>query len=98
MPSEGMNREAAMADVEKAVSRLAIEERKLLQARFYSNLTVPEIAKMYGISEDTVSRRFANTIRTVCDLLGGETPWKGKRRSNAAAQAETRSGYEEGVE
>lgn len=98
MPSEGMNREAAMADVLKAVNRLAEEEKKLLQARFYSNLTLPEIAKMYGVSEDTVSRRLANTIRTVGDLLGGETPWKGKRRSNAAAQAETRSAYDEGAE
>jgi RNA polymerase sigma factor (sigma-70 family) len=98
MPSEGMNREAAMADVLKAVGRLADEETKLLQARFYANLTLPEIAKMYGVSEDTVSRRLANTIRTVGDLLGGEQPWKTKRRSNAAAQAETRSGYEEGVE
>ena len=95
-PNEGMNREAVLADITQAVSRLAIEERNLLQAKFYSNLTVGEIAKLYGISEDTVTRRVNNTIRTVNDLLGGESPWKRRRKSRttAAALAETRSQWE----
>lgn len=99
-PNEGMNREAVLADVSQAVSRLAVEERNLLQARFYSNLTVAEIARLYGISDDTVTRRVNNAIRTVNDLLGGESPWKRRRksRSSAAAIAETRTQWDGGSE
>lgn len=98
-PNEGMNREAVLADVSLAVSRLATEEQSLLQARFYANLTIKEIANMYDISEDTVSRRLTNTVRTVNDLLGGESPWKRRKaKSNAAALAETRTQWEGGGE
>lgn len=95
LPGEGGNREAVIADVSKAVGRLNDQERSILQARYFTGLTILEIAKMHGVSEDTVERRLRNISTTVLDYLGGESPWRTKRpRSNAAALAETRNQWE----
>lgn len=95
LPGEGGNREAVIADVAKAVSRLHEQEKSILQARYFTNLTILEIAKMHGVSEDTVERRIRNTLQSVIDTLGGESPWRSRRpRSNAAALAETRNQWE----
>lgn len=95
LPGEGMNREASLSDVSRAVQCLAEEEKALLQSRYFANLTLAEIARMRGVSEDTVTRHLRNTIRTMNDYLGGESPWRRRRsRSNAAAQAETRNQWE----
>lgn len=95
LPGEGGNREAVIADVSKAVGRLNDQERSILQARFFTGLTIREIAKMHGVSEDTVERRLRNITTTVMDYLGGESPWRTRRpRSNAAALAETSSQWE----
>ena len=95
MPSEGGNRAAVLADVASAVQRLHVDERNLLQARFYAGLSIGEIARMYSVSEDTIERRLRLTVQSVNDYLGGESPWrKRKSKSNAAAIAETRSQWE----
>lgn len=95
LPGEGGNREAIIADVTKAVGRLNDSERSILQARYFTGLTILEIAKMHGISEDTVERRLRAITITVMDYLGGESPWRVNRhRSTAAAVAETRNQWE----
>lgn len=95
MPSEGNNRAAVLADVSAAVQRLHHDEQKLLQARFYSGLTVAEMARMYSVSEDTIERRLRLAIQSVNDYLGGESPWRRRKaKSNAAAIAETRGAWE----
>lgn len=94
-PSEGGNREAVLADVAAAVARLHTDERALLQARFYAHLTIAEVAKVHGISEDTVERKLRNITRTVIDYLGGETPWQTRRpRSTSHALAVTRTAWD----
>lgn len=95
LPGEGGNREAILADISKAVSRLAVEEQSILQAKYVSGLTNVGIGKVHGISDDTVERRLHNITRSIIDYLGGESPWRTRRpRSNAAAQAETRNQWE----
>lgn len=95
MPSEGGNRAAVLADVSAAVERLHDDERHLLQARYYSGLTIGEMARMRGVSEDTIERRLRLAIQSVNDYLGGESPWRRRKsKSNAAAIAETRSQWE----
>jgi RNA polymerase sigma factor (sigma-70 family) len=98
MPSERGDRRAVMADVLRAVERLPEDLRKLLESKYNANLSSIEIGRMLGVSDDTVDRRIKAAVMSIVDILGGESPWKKRKRlSSAGAQAEARATYEGGA-
>lgn len=96
-PNEGNNQAALIADLDRAVGRLPGDLVAMLQARYVSELTFVEIGRIYGLSEQAVTRRLAAAVQSIVDLLGGESPHRRRPRlSNAGAQAEVRNMYEGG--
>jgi RNA polymerase sigma-B factor len=65
----------ALVDVElheslaPALSRLPARERRILQLRFYGNMTQSEIAAQFGISQMHVSRLLTGTLRRLREEL-----------------------------
>ena len=95
-PSEGGNRMAMLVDVKWAVAGLSADDQALLRDRYEDGGVAADIlAATYGTTASTIRRRVDRILVRLADRLGGEPPWYpggGRRaRSNASAQAETRS-------
>lgn len=99
MPSEGNTLAAALADVARAVSRLAKSDIPLLQSRFEAGLTFDELARIYGMSDESIARKRVNSlVQSIVDLLGGESPWRSRKpRSSAQGQSITSRTYDGGA-
>lgn len=97
MPSEGGGRMAALADLSDALRVLSTDEERVLRLKYEAAMSLTDIAKECDVTAEAVRKRLQKAIIKMLDALGGEAPWElGKRvkRSNARAQAETRSTYE----
>ena len=100
MPSEGGGRMAALADLSAALRVLSTDEERALRQRYQGGMTITDIAKQADLSPEAIRKRMQKAMMKLIDALGGEAPWElGKRvkRSNARAQAETRTTYEGGT-
>lgn len=94
-PSEGGNRMAMLVDVKWAVAGLSADDQALLRDRYEDGgVAVDILAATYDTTPSTIRRRVDRILVRLADRLGGEPPWYGggrRARSNASAQAETRS-------
>lgn len=95
--NEGNNRAAHVIDILRALSRLPEDTRSLLRQRYQVGLEWEEIGSLHGLSAEAAKKRVRRSLVTMLDLLGGESPWKGRRPTgNAHAQAITANTYDGG--
>ena len=107
-PATGGNWIATLADVAQAYARLEHGDRVLLHRFHQEGFMNKTMAKMYGVSEATMSNRHNAAVKRLLEVLGGERPkkmrrdvkgdpWRGRHAvSNATARAMQSNYYEEG--
>jgi len=66
---------AAWTEFHDKVEALPKEERDVFDLLWYQELTAIEAAKVLGVSESAVKRRWQAARRRLHDLLGGELPF-----------------------
>lgn len=75
LANEGWNLEATLADVEAALSRLDVLDKYIL-LELYGHLTTrKKVADMLDMSESTLDRRVADSLKRMVEFLGGQRPW-----------------------
>ena len=62
-PEEAVQQEEERRLMRQALGRLSANHREVLVLRFYSELTVPEIAKALSVREGTVKSRLSRALR-----------------------------------
>lgn len=62
---------ATRMDIERAVARLAREEREILSLHLVGGLGFHEISRIVGISMPSAYRRYRKALCAVRDYLGG---------------------------
>jgi RNA polymerase sigma-70 factor (ECF subfamily) len=72
-PAEVRNLER-WAAFHEAVGRLPDAERELIELGFYQGLSKGEIARLTGVDERTVRRRWRGATRKIADELGDDIP------------------------
>ena len=95
-PDEGFEFQAMLADVRAGLASLPQEDKRLLWDRYaYGGVDVAVLSASMGIPERTVRYRLSRAVNRLIRHLGGEQPRRMRpRRSNAAAQVETRQSEE----
>ena len=95
-PSQGFEYHAMIADLRAGLASLPQEDKRLLWDRFaFGGVDVGVLAATSGVPERTIRYRLSRAINRLIRSLGGETPRRMRpRRSNAAAQVETRQSEE----
>jgi len=92
-PSEGFNREAMGADIQREFDRLAESDRIVLIERYCGGGISEEVlALTYDVTPDTMRKRVGRALNRLSKRLNGEvTEHQGRRAiSNAHAQVVTR--------
>lgn len=74
--SEGGNWFAMMADIERALDRLTVEQKTVLFLRFGDGCDNRTFAKELGISEDAARMRVNRALNNLTNFLGGRKPSK----------------------
>lgn len=69
--SEGGNWFAMMADIERAMDRLPLEQKSIIFLRFGDGCDNKTFAKELGITEDAARMRVNRAINNLINLLGG---------------------------
>lgn len=68
-PEEAAEREEDARHMSQALESLSENHREVLILRFYSELTVPEIASVLGVREGTVKSRLSRALRRLESAL-----------------------------
>ena len=77
-PEEAAEREEKARNMRQALERLGANHREVLVLRYYSELTVPEIASVLGVREGTVKSRLSRALsRLQQRLADGEESGRG---------------------
>ena len=75
---EAAEREEEARNMRRALERLSANHREVLVLRYYSELTVPEIASVLGVREGTVKSRLSRALsRLQQRLADGEESGRG---------------------
>lgn len=53
---------AAFADLDLALQKLSEDDRRMVWLKYYAGFTGKEVARVFGVSETTVSRRLAEIL------------------------------------
>ena len=75
VPAESGNLVATLIDIKKAFELLDLEDRQILERRYYDMWTLNQIAQLWECSVSTADRKCSNAMRKLQDLLGGDSPW-----------------------
>lgn len=75
LANESFNLEATLADIQRALKSLPVEDRWLLVESCAYGTTQKKLASILEISDTTVQRRIDSALKRMLDLLGGERPW-----------------------
>lgn len=76
--SEGGNWFAIMADIERCLDKLTVEQRNLIYLRFGDGADNKTFAAELGISEDAARMRINRAMNNLMNLLGGKQPYREK--------------------
>ena len=77
-PEEAAEREEDAQHMRQALERLKANHREVLVLRYYSELTVPEIAKALSLREGTVKSRLSRALNQLQQALSDvEAPGRG---------------------
>ena len=93
IPLESVNQEIGMIDeaetelirneekqsLREALNQLQPEHREAVVLRYYSELTVPEIAAVMGQREGTIKSRLNRAMSRLGELLHNDKTWEGRR-------------------
>lgn len=74
-PAESGNLIAILIDIKKAYEKLDVENRKLLELRYFDSCTLNQIAQYLECSVSTADRKCTMAMRKLQESLGGQTPW-----------------------
>ena len=74
-PSESNNFLAILIDIKRAYLLLPIEDRDLLERRYFHEHTLQQIAQFLECAVSTADRRVENSFNKLQDNLGGSSPW-----------------------
>lgn len=74
--SEGGNWFAMMADIDRAMDRLTLEQKTVIFLRFGDGCDNKTFAKELGITEDAARMRVNRAINNLINFLGGRKPVK----------------------
>ena len=75
VPAESGNLIATLIDIKKAYELLDVEDRQILERRYYDMWTLNQIAQFLECAVSTADRRCNNAMRKLQELLGGDSPW-----------------------
>ena len=75
VPAESGNLIAMLIDIKKAYELLEVEERQILERRYYDMHTLNQIAQFLECAVSTADRRCTNALLKLQDLLGGGSPY-----------------------
>lgn len=76
--SEGGNWFAMMADIDRAMDRLTLEQKTVIFLRFGDGCDNKTFAKELGITEDAARMRVNRAINNLINFLGGRKPVRDK--------------------
>ena len=65
-------RQEEQEDLMKTLNKMPAEQREILILRYFSDLTVPEIAAVTGQHEGTIKSRLSRTLEHLREALGNE--------------------------
>lgn len=91
-PSEGFEYHAMLSDIRAGLASLPANDKRILWDRFaFGGNDIGVMAASAQVEERTIRYRLSRAINRLIRSIGGETPRRMRpRRSNAAAQVETR--------
>lgn len=77
--SEGGNWFAVMADIERCLDRLTVEQRNLIYLRYGDGCNSDEeLGKELGVSKDAARMRVNRAMNNLMNFLGGKQPYREK--------------------
>ena len=74
-PAESGNFLAVLIDIKRAYLLLPIEDRDLLERRYFHEHTLQQIAQFLECAVSTADRRVESSFNKLQDNLGGISPW-----------------------
>lgn len=92
--SEGGNWFAMMADVERAIERLTLEQRTVIYLRFGDGCDNKTFATELGISEDAARMRVNRAVNNLLNFLGGRKPSRDRDYTEEEVNGRTEDGSE----
>jgi RNA polymerase sigma-70 factor (ECF subfamily) len=63
----------------RTLEKLPTEQRKAVVLRYFSDLTVPEVAKVMGKREGTIKSRLSRALNRLHEILRDNEIYKGRR-------------------
>jgi RNA polymerase sigma-70 factor (ECF subfamily) len=63
----------------RAMEMLPSEQREAVVLRYFSNLTVPEVAAVMGQREGTIKSRLSRALDRLGEILHSDETWGGRR-------------------
>jgi RNA polymerase sigma-70 factor (ECF subfamily) len=78
-PETALIRSEERHSLKQALARLQPEQRETVVLRYYSELTIPEIAAVTGQREGTIKSRLSRALDRLSEILGNERAWEGGR-------------------
>lgn len=74
-PAESGNFLAVLIDIKRAYLLLSLEDKDLLERRYFHEHTLQQIAQYLECAVSTADRRVENAFNKLIDNLGGISPW-----------------------
>ena len=74
-PAESGNFLAVLIDIKRAYLLLSLEEKDLLERRYYHEHTLQQIAQYLECATSTADRRVEHAFNKLIEHLGGISPW-----------------------
>jgi RNA polymerase sigma factor (sigma-70 family) len=75
-PAEGGNYIVSVIDIKKGLEKIDVQDRMVLELRFFESLTLSQIATTLQVSDSTADRKVRGALRRLCYKLGGDNPWE----------------------
>lgn len=75
----------------QALGMLPPEQREAVVLRYFSDLTVPEVAAVMGQREGTIKSRLSRALDRLGEILRGDKMWEGRGENNDRRKIGTRT-------
>ena len=75
----GMIRSEEHQHLRRALEMLPSEQREVVVLRYFSGLTVPEVAKIMGKREGTIKSRLSRALNRLGEILRNDKTWQERR-------------------
>lgn len=75
-PAEGGALLATLMDIKQKFGELEAEDKQILTLRYHEQMTLEQIAGVFGCHRSTADRKCDHAMRALIDLLGGRSPYQ----------------------